>query len=79
MAVTEKYETLLLENRGGITVLTFNRPEKYNCLNKLMGDELLDALSNVVNDDETRVLVITGSGKAFCAGADVQDLGKKAR
>lgn len=77
MAVTEKYETLLLENRGGITVLTFNRPEKYNCVNKLMGDELLDALSHVVNDDETRVLVITGSGKAFCAGADVQDLGKK--
>jgi len=77
MASIKNYETLLLEERGGVKTLIFNRPEKYNCINRLMSEELLEALSNIVDDKENRVLVITGKGKAFCAGADVDDLGRE--
>jgi 2-(1,2-epoxy-1,2-dihydrophenyl)acetyl-CoA isomerase len=74
MKSTNKYETILLKKEAGITTLTLNRPEKYNAINQLMTYELLDALTAVSNDKDSRVLVITGAGKAFCSGADVQDL-----
>lgn len=76
MVAAGQYETILLEKCGGITTLTFNRPEKYNSISRLMSEELLDALSNITGDKENRVLVITGKGKAFCSGADVEELGK---
>ena len=74
MKSKNKYETILLKKEAGITTLTLNRPEKYNALNQLMTYELLDALTAISNDKDNRVLVITGAGKAFCSGADVQDL-----
>jgi len=74
MKLKNKYETILLEKETGITTLTLNRPEKYNAISRLMTNELLDALTTISNDKDNRVLVITGAGKAFCAGADVQDL-----
>ena len=74
MKSKNKYETILLKKEAGITTLTLNRPEKYNAINQLMSYELLDALTAISNDKDNRVLVITGPGKAFCSGADVQDL-----
>jgi 2-(1,2-epoxy-1,2-dihydrophenyl)acetyl-CoA isomerase len=74
MELKNKYETILLKKEAGITTLTLNRPEKYNAISRLMTYELLDALTTISNDKDNRVLVITGAGKAFCAGADVQDL-----
>jgi 2-(1,2-epoxy-1,2-dihydrophenyl)acetyl-CoA isomerase len=74
MASPNKYQTILLEKQAGITTLTLNRPEKYNAINRLMTYELLDALTATSSDNDNRVLVITGAGKAFCAGADVQEL-----
>jgi len=74
MESKNKYETILLKKEAGITTLTLNRPQKYNAINQLMTYELLDALTAISNDKDNRVLVITGAGKAFCSGADVQDL-----
>jgi len=74
MKSKNKYETIFLKKEAGITTLTLNRPEKYNAINQLMTYELLDALTAISNDKDNRVLVITGAGKAFCSGADVQDL-----
>jgi enoyl-CoA hydratase/carnithine racemase len=65
------YETLLLEKKDGIAILTLNRPERMNALNEKMGTELVQALQEADQDDEVRVLVVTGAGKAFCTGADV--------
>jgi len=64
----------MLEKKGGIATLTLNRPEKYNALNRTMSDELTKAMSDITGDRDVRVLVITGAGSAFCAGADVESL-----
>ncbi len=68
------YSTITLEKAEGIATLTLNRPEKLNALNEVMAAELLDAVTHVEEDKDTKVLVITGAGRAFCAGADVKEL-----
>lgn len=65
------YETILLERQNHVTTVTLNRPDKLNALNLLMAEELHDALAAEDRDDETRVIVITGAGRAFCSGADL--------
>jgi len=65
------FETILLEKKEGIGVLTLNRPERMNAFNEKMEAEFVQAIQEVSQDDEIRVLVVTGAGKAFCAGADV--------
>ena len=62
------YEFLKLEVDGGIGVLTLNRPETFNSWNQKMRDEMRDAVRELVGDDALRVLVITGTGRAFSAG-----------
>jgi enoyl-CoA hydratase/carnithine racemase len=73
------FETLLLEKNEGIAVLTLNRPERMNALNPKMSEELAQALQEVNQDDEARVLVVTGAGKAFCTGADVGGMSAEER
>jgi enoyl-CoA hydratase len=69
------YKTLIYEKKGNISVLTVNRPEKLNALSNELIEELERFLDDVENDDELRVLVMTGAGdKAFVAGADIQEL-----
>ncbi|MFH0845077.1 MAG: enoyl-CoA hydratase/isomerase family protein [Pseudomonadota bacterium] len=68
------YKTILLEKRGGIGYLTLNRPEVRNAFNEEMMTEIRDALSLVDGDEEIRVLIITGAGKVFQAGADIAEL-----
>ncbi|MFC1919498.1 enoyl-CoA hydratase/isomerase family protein [Chloroflexota bacterium] len=68
-----KYDTIMLETVDGITTLTLNRPERLNAANDQMIGEFIDAISYVDNDDKSRVLVITGAGRAFCSGVDVKD------
>ena len=65
------FETILLEKKEGIGILTLNRPERLNAFNEKMEAEFVQAIQEVSLDDEVRVLVVTGAGKAFCAGADV--------
>ena len=68
------YKTIQVEKREGIGYLRLNRPDVRNAINREMIDEVLDALGHIDKDDEIRVLIITGVGKAFQAGADIAEL-----
>jgi len=68
------YENILIEKENGIAVITINRPEKLNALNKATIEELHHGFGSLEKDTEVRVIVITGSGeKAFVAGADISE------
>lgn len=68
------YETITVEKNGAIAVLTINRPDKLNALNRHVHAEGVAALDDLRKDDSVRVLVITGSGpKSFVAGADISE------
>jgi len=69
------YQTILVRPDGAVTVVTLNRPERLNALNRTMIAELHDALDAAARDGRTRALVLTGAGRAFCAGADLSDPG----
>lgn len=66
------YEQLLYEVNDGIATITLNRPEAYNALNDQLARELHDAVIVSSEDEAVRVVVLTGSGRAFCAGGDVK-------
>lgn len=70
----QSFETILLERRAGAAWLTLNRPESLNATTSLMLSELAQALNEVAEDRDTRVLVITGSGPSFCIGSDLSSL-----
>ena len=63
---------LLVEKTGPICTLTLNRPQSLNALNRELGDSLLAALNQCAEDDEVRAIVLTGAGRAFCAGDDIR-------
>jgi enoyl-CoA hydratase len=67
------YETLAVEREGHLTWLTLNRPASLNALSRQMVDELRDFFWNLGDDRETRVLVLRGAGRAFCAGLDLKE------
>ncbi|MEM5365160.1 enoyl-CoA hydratase/isomerase family protein [Paraburkholderia azotifigens] len=66
---------LLIEDKGAVRVLTMNRPEKRNALNNELTQSLLTALRDADQNPDVRALVLTGAGKAFCAGADTTEFG----
>ncbi len=69
------YKTLMYEKKENIGLLTINRPEKMNAISQELTAELSLLLDEIENDDELRVIVITGAGdKAFVAGADINEL-----
>jgi enoyl-CoA hydratase/carnithine racemase len=65
------YNTLRYEVEDHILTLTLNRPEHLNAFTVEMAQELIDAFDRASNDDKVRVVVVTGEGKAFCAGMDL--------
>ncbi len=67
-----KYSTIILEKKARNATITINRPDRHNAVDETMDEELLDAFNDVANDDEVRVVVITGAGRGFCAGEDVK-------
>jgi len=64
------------EKREGVAVVTLGRPEKLNALSREVLEDLLEVLEAISRDPEVRAVVIAGSGKAFCAGADVSEFAK---
>jgi trans-feruloyl-CoA hydratase/vanillin synthase len=66
------YETLLVDVRDRVATLTLNRPDKRNAMSPQLHIEITDALERIRYDDDARVLIITGAGKAFCAGMDLK-------
>ena len=71
------YETITTEVRGAVAVITFNRPKALNALNGEMIGELNHALDGFEADDGVRAMVVTGSERAFAAGADVKEMQAK--
>jgi len=65
------FETIRLEVEDGIATLTLNRPDKLNAFNTQMMQEMIAAFDQTDADDSVRVVIVTGSGRAFCAGADL--------
>jgi 2-(1,2-epoxy-1,2-dihydrophenyl)acetyl-CoA isomerase len=68
------YETLLVDRAGAVETITLNRPKQLNALNLTMKRELSGAIDAAIARDETRAVVLTGAGRAFCAGADLKDM-----
>jgi 2-(1,2-epoxy-1,2-dihydrophenyl)acetyl-CoA isomerase len=66
--------TVNLRRDGTAATIELNRPEALNAWNGPLGDELLEALQTVAEDDEVRAVVLTGAGRAFSSGADLRDL-----
>ncbi len=69
------YERVLVEIADGIGTVTLNRPEKLNAFDPEMCEDVIAALRMLAQADAVRVIVVTGAGRAFCAGADLSVLG----
>ena len=71
------YETLLVETTDAVTLIRLNRPEALNALNTQLLDELVQALDVAEADEAVRCVVLTGSARAFAAGADIKEMSDK--
>ncbi|MEU1523341.1 enoyl-CoA hydratase [Nocardia rhamnosiphila] len=71
------FETILLERKNGVALITLNRPKALNALNAQVLDDVIAALDEVERDDEIGAVVITGSDRAFAAGADIKEMQPK--
>ena len=65
------FKTITIEQHDNVAVLLLNRPEKLNAFTILMLEELLSALNSIEADDNLKAVIISGTGRAFCAGADL--------
>ena len=72
------YEQILYDVADGVATVTLNRPDKLNASTERMEKEVQAAMAQAEADDAVRVIVLTGAGRGFCAGADLQDLAKVA-
>ena len=66
-----KYEQIIYEVEDRVATITLNRPEKLNAFTRVMLSEMVDAIERINVDDEVRAVIVTGAGRAFCAGADL--------
>ena len=70
------YEQIRYEVADGILTITLNRPERLNAFTATMGRELIAAFDAADADDDVRAVIVTGAGRAFCAGADLEAAGE---
>ena len=68
---------LLVEKSDEIATVTLNRPNAMNALSRELRAEIADAVENLEADPGVRALILTGAGRAFCAGLDLKELGAK--
>jgi enoyl-CoA hydratase/carnithine racemase len=71
MTAAPAFQTLLYDVADGVATITLNRPDKLNAFNTAMRDELIAAFDATDADDAVRAVIVTGAGRAFCAGADL--------
>jgi 2-(1,2-epoxy-1,2-dihydrophenyl)acetyl-CoA isomerase len=71
---TEVEQQIRVHTHDGVGLIQFNRPEKMNAIGALTRQQLGDAIKQAERDDAIRVVVLTGSGRAFCSGADVTEM-----
>ena len=69
--MAKEYSTVKLEKKGPVAIVSFCRPEIHNAFNDTLIYEMTDLFKSLKEDDELRVIVLTGEGKSFCAGADL--------
>jgi enoyl-CoA hydratase/carnithine racemase len=72
------FEQILYDVAEGVATVTLNRPDKLNAWTRQMEKEVQAAMARAEADEQVRVIIVTGAGRGFCAGADLQDLGKVA-
>src|SRR5512145_1640408 len=65
------FETIKLDIANGVATLTLNRPDRMNAFTEQMAKEMIAAFDATDADDDVRVVIVTGAGRAFCAGADL--------
>ena len=65
------YSQIILEKSGHTATMTLNQPEKLNALSATLRGDMLDAIAEVKDDDDIRVMIVTGAGRGFCSGADL--------
>lgn len=70
------FQTVILRKEVHIATIIMNRPDRLNAINSRLVEELITALDNVAKDDEIRVVILTGAGRAFCAGGDITKEGE---
>jgi enoyl-CoA hydratase len=71
------YGTIIHEKEGGIALVTLNRPDNLNTLNQRLFQELVQVTDEINEDDSVKVMIITGAGRAFSAGADIKEVVSK--
>jgi enoyl-CoA hydratase len=69
-----EYENILLKKEGRVAIITLNRPKALNALNSALLGELVHALEAIDADDQVHAIVLTGSDRAFAAGADIREM-----
>lgn len=72
-----EYQAIEESKSNGVTTITLSRPEALNAITRSMLEELVGAMKSAGKDDDTRFVVLTGSGRAFSAGVDLKDLGDR--
>ena len=65
------YETLVLTKKDDVATVALNRPDVHNAMNEMLMNELTQCFHQLSTDDSVRVIILTGNGKSFCAGADL--------
>ncbi len=70
---TAKFENIVFSKEANVAKIILNRPERLNAITREMEQELIESLADIHNDEDIKVLVLTGAGRAFCSGGDVSE------
>ena len=71
------YENIIFEKEGSIATITLNQPRVLNSLTYKMIEEILDTIARLAEDDEVRAVIVTGAGRGFCAGDNLNGMGDR--